>query len=300
MNKYNHIDLFSGIGGFAYGLNQSGITTETFVEFEEYLQKVLSKHWPNTKIHKDIRDYHAPKNCFIMSGGFPCTDISIANPNGKGLAGERSGLWVEYLRVVKESTPKYILIENVFNLINKGLSTILQDLAEIGYDATYTIIDSQFCGVPQRRRRVYILGVRDGIPLGADPLQNSKRSGKELRGKIDSVKEGFEWNFEAGAGVGHPIAYFTRQRSDEFAGKGVASTILKRDYKDFTDLILHNDGNVRKLGIKERLRLQGIPDYWLDDCGLTNQQQYMANGMTVNVIKWLGERVMEFDKGCSA
>lgn len=294
MNNFNHIDLFSGIGGFAYGLNQVGIVTEEFVEYEEHLQRVLRKHWSNAKIYKDVKNYHAPKNCFIMSGGFPCTDISIANPNGIGLRGERSGLWREYLRVIGESTPRYVLIENVFNLINKGLGTILQDLAEVGYDSTYTIIDSQYCGVPQRRRRVYILGVRDGIPLGADPFQNSARSGEDLSRRVEAVKEGFCGYFEEGAGIGEPIAYFTRQRSDQFALKGVASTITKRDYKSYTDLVLHKCGSIRRVGVKERLRLQGIPDYWLDDCGLTLQQQYQANGMTVNVTKWLGERVMEF------
>jgi DNA-cytosine methyltransferase len=294
--QYNHIDLFSGTGGFSLGLEKSGIVTTQFVEYEEHLQRVLKKHWPNVNIHKDIKDYEAPKQPFIITGGFPCSDISIANPTGKGLAGERSGLWREYLRVIRNSKPKYVLIENVFALLSKGLGTIIQDLAESGYDSTWTIIDSQYCGVPQRRRRVYILGVRDGIPRGADPLANSVRSGQEMRPKINSIKQGFKWNFEPQSNSEEPIAFFTRQRSDEFAQKGVASTILKRDYKDFTDLVLYNNNIIRKLSIYERLRLQGIPEYWLDDCGLTNQQKYMANGMTIAVTKWLGEKVMEFDK----
>jgi len=295
MNNYNHIDLFSGIGGFALGLNKSGIITQEFVEYEEYLQRVLTKHWPNVKIHKDIRDYHAPKNPFVITGGFPCSDISIGNPHGKGLEGERSGLWTEYLRIINESKPKYVIIENVFTLLSKGLGTILQNLAESGYDSTYTIIDSQHCGVPQRRRRVYILGVRDGIPRGTDPLANSIRSGKELRAKVDSIKGQFKWSFEARENSEEPIAYFTRQRSDQYAEKGVASTITKRDWKSFTDIVLCNNGVLRRTGIKERLRLQGIPDYWLDDCGLTNQQKYMANGMSIPVTQWLGEKLIQFD-----
>ena len=292
---YDHIDLFSGIGGFSYGLEKSGIITTEFVEYEDHLQRVLKKHWPNTKIHKDIRDYDPPKQPFIMSGGFPCSDISIGNPNGKGLEGERSGLWREYLRCIRFSRPKYVLIENVFTLLSKGLGTILQNLAESGYDSTWTIIDSQYSGVPHRRRRVYILGVRDGIPRGADPFANQIRSGQEIREKADFVKRSFEWDFKEGAGIGEPIAYFTRQRSDQYATKGTASTITKRDWKSFTDLVLH-EGVLRRVGPPERLKLQGLPSDWLDDCDLTTKEKYAANGMTVKVTEWLGRKVMDFDR----
>jgi DNA (cytosine-5)-methyltransferase 1 len=295
---YDHIDLFSGIGGFSFGLEKSGIVTTDFVEYEPHLRSILKKHWSNVEIHHDIRTYQPRKNAFVMSGGFPCSDISIANPNGKGLAGERSGLWFEFKRCILEGRPKYVLIENVSALLGKGLGTILQDLAQIGYDATWTMLDSKFFGVPQRRRRVYILGVRDGIPNGSDPLENTRRSGQECRLKAEAVKQGFGGYRSEGGGVQNPITFFTRQRSDQFTECGLSSTLAKRDWKSYTDLVVQ-DGIIRRVGVSERLRLQGLPSDWLDGCGLTERQRYSANGMTVKVTEWLGQRLIDFDSQLS-
>ena len=134
----------------------------------------------------------------------------------------------------------------------RGLGTILQNLAEIGYDATYTTLDSKYFGVPHRRRRVYILAVRDGILPDADILKFNERDSEKLREEMEAVEKSFAWDFTKISGEQYPFAFFTRQRSDEFACCGVSSTILKRDYKDFTDVVVDSLG-IRRVTPEERM-----------------------------------------------
>jgi|TARA_R110000796_G_C14532088_1_gene431988 site-specific DNA-cytosine methylase len=294
-------DIFSGSGGYSLGFEQSGMETVAFCEYEEYAKRVLKKNWQGVPIYGDVttvtgEDLKRDGVDFdLICGGFPCQDISIAGKNKGIIEGERSGLWREFRRLIDETKPKYAVIENVSALLSRGLNVILQDLAEIGYDATWTMCDSQYFGVPQRRRRVYILAVRDGIPEGADIFGFVERSDKAIQSKTLHIQESRPWNFEQGCKDGYPFAFFTRQRSDQFGEKGVASTILKRDYKDFTDLVL-DSGGLRKLAVNERLALQGYPTDFFDGCDLSNMQLYMLNGMTVPVVKWLGDRIMNFDR----
>jgi DNA-cytosine methyltransferase len=291
-----HLDLFSGIGCFALALSRTTPCRHTFVEYEPHLKRVLAKNFPNSKIYEDVRNYTPDFSPWIITGGFPCQDISRANPNGKGINGNRSGLWKQFARVISESRPKYVCIENVFDLLGKGLGILLEDLASIGYDAVWTVIDSKYTGVAQRRRRVYILGVRDGIPRGADIFNCSFRSGVSVSERARVIDEHHARHHETLDKERHRIAFFTRQRSDEFASKGVSSTIAKRDYKSHTDIVLQS-GLVRRVGVIERLRLQGIPENWLDGCGLTKQQMYSANGMTVPAVEWVMQKLINFDNG---
>lgn len=294
-------DIFSGSGGYSLGFEKSGMQTVAFCEYEEYAKRVLKKNWQGVPIYGDVttvtgEDLKRDGIDFeLICGGFPCQDISIAGKNKGIIEGERSGLWREFRRLINETRPKYAVIENVSALLSRGLNVILEDLAKIGYDATWTMCDSQYFGVPQRRRRVYILAVRDGIPEGADIFGFVERSDEAIKSKTLHIQESRPWNFEQGSKIGYPFAFFTRQRSDQFSEKGVASTILKRDYKDFTDLILDQDG-LRKIAVPERLALQGYPTDFFDGCDLSNTQSYMLNGMSIPVVEWLGKRIMDFDK----
>lgn len=294
-------DIFSGSGGYSLGFEKSGMQTVAFCEYEEYAKRVLKKNWQGVPIYGDVttvtgEDLKRDGIDFeLICGGFPCQDISIAGKNKGIIEGERSGLWREFRRLINETRPKYAVIENVSALLSRGLNVILEDLAKIGYDATWTMCDSQYFGVPQRRRRVYILAVRDGIPEGADIFGFVERSDEAIKSKTLHIQESRPWNFEQGSKIGYPFAFFTRQRSDQFGEKGVASTILKRDYKDFTDLILDQDG-LRKIAVPERLALQGYPTDFFDGCDLSNTQSYMLNGMSIPVVEWLGKRIMDFDK----
>ena len=293
-----HIDLFAGIGGFSLAVDRVFRATHIFVEIESHLQKVISQHWPDAQIISDVKQFVPPAEPFLITGGFPCQDISRANTNKNkgGIYGRRSGLWAEYFRILKQSRPKYCIIENVYDLLSGGFGRIIQDLASIRYDATWTVIDSQYTGVPQRRRRVYILGVRDGIPRGADPLNNKGRSGSGLRKQVDTIKKVRPWYFKESEGGTSPIAFFTRQRSNEYALCGLSSTIAKRDYKSHTDLVLHGNGIVRRVSPRERMRLQGMPTDWLERCNLSEKQKYQANGMTIPAVTWVIKKLFDYDK----
>lgn len=114
------LDLFSGIGGFSLGLERAGFETVAFCEIDKYAQQVLNKHWPKVKLYEDVREITADRllrdgiRLDIITGGFPCQDISLAGKQ-KGIQGERSGLWSEVARIISEVRPRYAIMENVTN-----------------------------------------------------------------------------------------------------------------------------------------------------------------------------------------
>lgn len=162
-----HLDLFSGIGGFALAAKLvGGIETAQFCEIDSYCQKVLNKNFPGVPIHNDITTLSVQPGSFnLITGGFPCQDISGANPNGRGLEGKRSGLFYELMRVVCECRPRYIVLENVAALLSKhngrDMGAVLWALSESGYDAEWQTISAASVGAPHLRERVFIVAYRD-------------------------------------------------------------------------------------------------------------------------------------------
>lgn len=153
-----HLDLFSGIGGFALALERAGLARPVgFVEIDPYCRRVLAKHWPDVPIYEDVttREFHDGE-ADIITGGFPCQDISLAG-EGAGLAGSRSGLWRELLRAIRVVRPRYAIVENVSALLGRGMGTVLGDLASVGYDAEWHCIPASAVGAPHRRDRVWII-----------------------------------------------------------------------------------------------------------------------------------------------
>ena len=160
---YNVLDLFAGIGGFSLGLERTGgFRTAAFCEIDKKAQLVLRKHWPNTPIFDDVTTLtkglldERGISIDVITGGFPCQDISLAG-KGAGLEGERSGLWFQFHRLIKEIQPRYAIIENVSALRSRGLDAVLGGLAEIGYDAEWHCIPASAIGAPHRRDRVWIV-----------------------------------------------------------------------------------------------------------------------------------------------
>lgn len=172
------LDLFSGIGGFSLAASWTNkIETKAFCEIDPFCQQVLRKHWPNLPIFDDVKTLtRSSLNCSIdiISGGFPCQDISVANKVQKGLEGQKSGLWFEYLRLIKEFSPKYVVIENVSNLRNKGLNVVLQNLSEVGYDAEWHCIPASHVGAPHQRDRIWILAYPQSVFCNGGKIYNEK------------------------------------------------------------------------------------------------------------------------------
>ena len=158
VNTLTFGSLFAGIGGFDLGFERAGFECRWQVEIDEYATKILQKHWPKVHRQRDIRECNSGNlervDCII--GGFPCQDISYAG-RGAGLAGERSGLFFEAVRLVRELQPRAVVLENVAALLTRGLDRVLGTLAEIGYDAEWHCIPAAAVGAPHIRDRVFVL-----------------------------------------------------------------------------------------------------------------------------------------------
>lgn len=154
--------LFSGIGGFDLGLERAGMQCTWQVEIDPHCQKLLEQKLPDAKRFTDVRNVgrHNLESVDLVCGGFPCQDLSVAGKRA-GLAGERSGLWHEFHRIVAETKPRWVVIENVPGLLssNNGqdFAVVLRGLVECGYGVAYRILDARYFGVAQRRRRVFIV-----------------------------------------------------------------------------------------------------------------------------------------------
>ena len=173
----NELGLFAGIGGISLGLERAGLCIPScFVEIDPYAQKVLAKQWPQVPIWDDVCSFSAPTWSFdIITGGFPCQDISVAG-KGAGLDGGRSGLWFEFKRIIGEVRPRIVLIENVPMLTVRGGVRVVADLAEIGYDAEWGIVSAadviwlgSYPKLPafyHRRKRMFIIAFADADSEG--------------------------------------------------------------------------------------------------------------------------------------
>jgi DNA (cytosine-5)-methyltransferase 1 len=211
----NVLDLFSGIGGFSLGLERTGgFKTVAFCEIEPFPRAVLAKHWPEVPCYDDVRTLTAERLAAdgipvdVICGGFPCQDISIAG-RGAGLEGARSGLWFDMLRLIDQTSPRWVIAENVSALRSRGLDDVLRGLAEIGYDAEWHCIPAGAIGAAHQRDRVWIVAHPQGGRRGehghecgqachpqtgqpADSravLADAERCGHEGRGSDSDVRE---------------------------------------------------------------------------------------------------------------
>lgn len=194
MSKLRVLDLFSGIGGFSLGLERTGgFETVAFCEIEDFPRRVLEKHWPKVPKYHDVRELTAEVLARdgiavdVITGGFPCQDISVAGKQAGIGEGTRSGLWSECLRLVSELRPKYAIFENVANLLSgpsnrpgAWFGRILADLASIGYNAEWENIPAAAVGAPHRRERVWIIAYPS--QANVEQVLGAEKSTRQLRG----------------------------------------------------------------------------------------------------------------------
>ena len=185
MNEKTHLDLFSGIGGFALAAKWNGYRTVGFCDNEPYAQAVLKKHWPEVPCHKDIREVRGElyAGVTLLTGGFPCQPFSVAGKQrGKD---DNRYLWPEMLRVIQEAKPAWIIGENVAGIVNLALDQVCADLEGQGYEVEPIIVPACAVDAPHRRDRVWIVGHSK-----LDGLTAFKTSGglldqsEEQRGKV--------------------------------------------------------------------------------------------------------------------
>jgi len=158
------ISLFAGVGGFDLGFERAGHECVLQVEKDQHCLEVLRRRWPNVPKMEDVRDVtkQSAPDVDMVIGGFPCQDVSLAGTR-KGLDGgrSRSGLWFEFHRILRELRPRIAVVENVPGLFSSNggndFATILRGLSEQRYLSAWRVLDAQFFGVPQRRRRVFFV-----------------------------------------------------------------------------------------------------------------------------------------------
>lgn len=186
MHEPTHASFFSGVGGLDLGLERSGWRTVSFSEIDPYASAVLAERWPGVPNLGDIvalavpgerasgrpedgrtlgaaADWEWP-GAVLWTGGFPCQDLSVAGKRRGMVEGTRSNLAHSFLDLVERHRPPAVLLENVPGLLSshrgRDMAVLLGRLAELGYGVAYRVLDARHFGVPQRRRRVFILGLR--------------------------------------------------------------------------------------------------------------------------------------------
>ena len=311
-----HLDLFSGIGGFSLGLERAGVEPKWigYSDIDKNCNQVFKRRFPNAEELGSITDIRAEElpEIDLVTFGFPCQDLSVANINRKGLKGGRSSLFFEATRIIRDKKPKYFICENVRGLFssNKGQDFIivLQEFADIGYDVQWELLNTK-CegGLPQNRERIYIVGHLRGesrpqvFPLGRYDEKTPRKS-EEI--------EVADWRSDEGLrvrknGISPTLTLATppyivksaalrtyprrsnmtkeekakRYKRLEVRDDNVANTITCAQY----DSILKVEDKIRKITPVEAARLQGFPDDW-NDCQSDSQRykQY-GNAITVNL-----------------
>ena len=160
------LSLFAGYGGIDLALQNYISEVVAYVEIEEYAQKIIAYRMADGSLKRapilaDVKNVEGQiSDCDIIYGGFPCQDISVAG-NGKGLGGERSGLFYEVIRLTKEIRPSFIFLENVPAIRTRGLEQIIKAFTEIGYDCRWTCLSAASVGAPHKRERWFLLAYSD-------------------------------------------------------------------------------------------------------------------------------------------
>jgi len=177
MSELTVVSLFDGIGGFPLAFERAGATTVATVEIDKAASAISARHFPDahqfddvTKVTgDDLRAVGFVPERGIVTAGWPCQDLSIAGRRA-GLEGKRSGLWWEVVRILDECHPLWFVGENVPGLLSSNdgqdMGAVVGALGDLGYGVAYRVLDAQFFGVPQRRRRVFFVG-HFGVPWSA-------------------------------------------------------------------------------------------------------------------------------------
>lgn len=174
------LSLFSGIGGLDLAAEAAGIEIAAMCEIEPFCRAILAKRWPGVPVIEDVRtirgeDYAGTID--VVFGGFPCQDLSVAGRQA-GLAGERSGLWFEMLRIIETARPRFVVTENVRGAVNLALDTVRMGLEKVGYRVWPFVVPASAFGAPHKRERLFVVGLREDV---ADRLRD-RLQGRGERG----------------------------------------------------------------------------------------------------------------------
>jgi DNA (cytosine-5)-methyltransferase 1 len=296
------LSVCSGIEAASAAWGPLGWKAVAFSEIEKFPCAVLDHHYPDVPNWGDMTKFKEwpDANVDVLCGGTPCQSFSVAGLR-KGLDDPRGDLMLTYCAIADKYRPKWLVWENVPGVLSsnggKDFGAFLGALAELGYGFAYRVLDAQHFGVPQRRRRVFVVGCLRDSRSAAEVLFESQG----LQGNIESRAE--DWEAEHTRRV--KVRPFDMLGFGQY-GRGLTSSTCKaRDYKDATDLVVDTDGRVRRLTPVECERLQGFPDGYTkipwrgkpaDQCPDGPRYKALGNSWAVPCARWIGERIEKVEE----
>jgi DNA (cytosine-5)-methyltransferase 1 len=249
------VSLFAGVGGFDLGFEKAGMQCVGQVEIDKHARRVLETHWPDVRRHDDVttaREWATDAELIggvdLVCGGFPCQDVSVAGKRA-GLAGQRTGLFWDALAFATHVQARWIVLENVPGLLssNEGrdFGVVITAMADAGYGhIEWRVLDSQFHGVPQRRRRVFIVASSRALSGRAVFVEREGLRG-DLAPRHEARKDAARAITSSAAAGSSGLAPLSlslslsrMQAFGKYTNDGTAGTVKARDYKDATDLVV--------------------------------------------------------------
>lgn len=269
--------LFAGGGGGILGGHLLGWRTVCAVEIDPYCRRVLLARQrdgllPRFPIWDDVRTFDGEPwrgHVDVVSGGFPCQDISVAG-KGAGIDGERSGLWGEFARVLREVRPRYAFVENSPALTGRGLGRVLGDLAAMGFDAEWGVLGADDAGAPHLRKRIWILAEhRGGRRLSTWPTPTVIDATMAAKGRADTKgRHALCLSHCANRGYGPD-------------GQSMFPTPLAAESKG-----RHQSKRAIEMGFKPTLAEMAHKNLWPTPCACENDQGRAADGMVDGESSW--------------
>ncbi len=292
------VGLFAGIGGFELGLSRAGHSTSMLCEIWDPAVAVLESHFPGVPLVRDVVDLASdvdalPDDVSLLTAGFPCTDLSQAGMMA-GIKGENSGLVYQVFRMLHGRSEAgkaipWLIIENVPNMLHlkrgEAMDVIVTELERLGYRWAYRVVDSRAFGVPQRRRRVFLVASLEGDPRHV-VLSDDAGVPKEPK-KNDWTGDttvGFYWT-EGVRGVGWAHEAVPTLKGGSTVGVPSSPGLVLKD------------GRVVKPHIRDAERMQGFEAGWTKPAEKVAKSGYrwklVGNAVTVDVAAWLGKKLRE-------
>ena len=269
------LDTFAGIGGFSYAAEKlvGGFETTQFIEINPYCQKILNKHWSHVPIHDDITTFTAKSGEFdIITGGFPCQDISVAGLQ-KGITKEtRSGLFYELIRVIRMVRPRYVVLENVAAILNRGLDIVLRELSEAGYDAEWAVISASSVGACHRRSRWWLVAYPNS--------KQSSRTESEIQTRRNTTFSSFTSNPNDNGSSSSEECGFNGETSDATQERQNQSCQSQRSSESRNSTTIQQ---TTELTYPNSERLQGLRgEYELQESSRERTFTWRNSGITLN------------------
>lgn len=312
----NYLSLFSGIDAASVAWEPLGFKCLGFSEIEKFACGVLKHHYPNIKNYGDIKQITKEDlneiigKTDIIIGGSPCQSFSMAGKR-EGLKDDRGNLMWQYCRIVEMVRPRWFIWENVPNAlaVEKGqaFSSLINKMANIGYSVGWRVLDSKWFGIPQQRRRVFLVGCI-GNKQGPLKVLFETESGKP---PPESIKSPRNHHTPKAWSSTKQVGGLKWELDTPYSG-----CIVLRDYKGICPgfmgkntqkLVIEKEGdstNVRRFTPLEYERLQGLPDNYTQirwgnkeaqDCPVSPRYRAVGNSFAVPVVRWLGERIVKFE-----